>query len=772
MRFQFSRSGLHTPSLAGAAAPQVRPVTEHHRAAIVNATYRKSALGLAASIVIGSGAAYAQQGPANPNAAKTLGTVDVIDFRSTQLDSIKYTRELKDIPRIITVLPADLLQEQNVTSLKDAMRNIPGISLQAGEGNPPGGDQLKIRGFNARDDINVNGVRDLGNYFRDPFYVEQLEVVKGPNSAFSGRGSAGGTINFVTKKPQTAEFNRVEASLGSDGHRRATLDMNRPVDDNSAFRLNLVTHASDIPGRDIANEKRYGLYGAYTWGFKEKTRVTADYLHVQQRDLPDAGLPFDRDPRSAHSRGTGRLPPGLNFSNFYGHVDDYKNVNVDQFGLTVEHRLTNGSMLKNQTRYSLVGNDSITSSPRIRDIPATSPNFEGAGVRGELKPRDQKDEGISNQTDLLFSLNTGGLQHDVVTGMEIGRFTYENRRRPDVKGPLTDLYNPAARSRPNAPYDGTVYAFETSEFALYALDTVKLAPKWELNAGLRWDRVRARASESGRQNLLVPGDNRSLERTDTSWSYSLGVVHKLTSSTSLYASAGNAFEISGNFDRNQIQLAGGATARVADAKTFNIEPEKTTAFELGAKWEVGSDLDVNAAVFRISKSNARFPGQSGGDNSILDSKLRIQGFEVLTVGRVTKAWRLYSGYTYLDSKVQASPSRPFSVGQEIGGTPRHSFNVFTTYDFTPQLSLGSGLQYVAKQTSGVQATATGTLNVAIPDYTVADLYATYKFTQRTQLRINLYNAFDRKYISQVAEGGGQGIPGNGRQLIATLRHDF
>lgn len=741
-------------------------------AELPSSPHAASAIAVAVALALGAGAANAQQPAAPAKTDKTLGTVDVIDFRGTQVDSIKYTRDLKDTPRIITVLPDDLLQEQNTTSLKDALGNIPGISLQAGEGNPPSGDQLKIRGFNARDDINVNGSRDLGNYFRDPFYVEQLEVVKGPNSAFSGRGSAGGTINFVTKKPEQRAFNRFEGSLGTDGLLRTTLDLNRPLDDNSALRLNLLGHQSDTPGRDIVEDKRYGLYGAYTWGFKEKTLITADLLHLRQNDIPDSGLPFDRNPNSSTGRGTGRVPTGLDFSNFYGHTDDNRDVNVTQIGLAVQHRFGSGVTLKNQTRYSVVNNDSIFFQPRIVSIPAASPGFEGATARGSGRPRDQKDEGISNQTDVLFSFNTGGLQHDLVTGLEIGRFSYDNKRRAEANGPITDLYNPLPRTRPVSTYDGTVYSFETEELALYALDTIKLSPKWELNVGVRGDRVKARASEAGRQNLPTPGTNLDLSRTDTEVSYSLGLVYKLTPKTSLYASCGNAFEISGNFDRNQIQLAGNATARVADPATFNIAPEETKAFELGAKWEVGTGLDLNAAVFRTERKNARFPGQAGGDNSILDAKLRVQGFELLAAGRVAPAWRLYSGFTYLNSEVLSAPSRPFAVGQELGGTPKTSFNVFTTYDFTPKWTLGGGLQYVGSVFGSVQATATGTLKVSVPAYTVVDLYATYKFTPKTQLRINLYNAADKRYISQVAEGGAQGIPGNGRQVIATLRHDF
>ena len=723
-------------------------------------SYRRTALNLAACSMIATvGSVYAQT--ATSTAVSTLDEVKVIDFRGVQMDGLKYTRDLKDTPRIITVLPKDLLEEQNVTSLTDALRNIPGISLQAGEGNPPGGDQLKIRGFNARDDINVNDTRDLGNYFRDPFYIEQLEIVKGPNSAFSGRGSAGGTINFVTKKPTLKEFSRIEVSAGTDQYFRTTADLNRPLDDNSAFRLNLMAHSSDVPGRDVTNEERYGLYAAYTWGFKEKTLITADFLRTNQNDLPDAGLPMDRTNILGNG---GEVPRGLKFSNFYGHQNDYKKIEVNQVGLSVRHIFDTGVVLKNQTRYSMVANDSVTSSPRI--VNATT-------ARGDTKPRDQQDEGFTNQTDLLFSFKTGGFQNDLVTGVELAKYSYENQRRLDTRGPNTSLYNPAARflGASTPVYDGTVYRFETQELGLYALNTLTLAPQWELNLGGRWDQVDAKATRRGFTGANI-AQNTDHERKDQQFSYSIGLVHKLEPTTSLYASYGNAFNISGSFDRNQVQLAGGGATGAIVGAGFATSPEKIKAYEIGAKWLVGSALNLNAALFRSETSEGRFPAQEAGDVTIPNVEYHINGFEVLAAGNVTNKWRLYSGYTYLDSKVTKSLAKPFAIGQELGGTPKHSFNVFTTYDVTSKITLGAGVQYVAKQTSGVQPEAAGTLKVAIPAYTVADIYATYKFTPKTQLRLNLFNAADKRYISQLAEGGAQGIPGKGRQLIATLRHDF
>ncbi|MCA1790786.1 MAG: TonB-dependent siderophore receptor [Thioalkalivibrio sp.] len=715
-----------------------------------------------------------------------------MDFRGERMDSPRYSRQLLDTPRIITVLPKDLLEEQNVTSIRDAMRNIPGISLQAGEGNPPGGDQLKIRGFNARDDLNVNGTRDLGNYFRDPFYVEQIEVVKGPNSAFGGRGSAGGTVNFVTKKPLPSEYSRIETSVGTDDYRRATVDLNRPVSENSAFRLNLMTHSSDIPGRDIVNERRHGIYGAYTWGFQENTLITVDYLHTRQNNIPDQGIPFDREgytgakaecdnptnpqagrvgnQRCGDGYYTGKIPSDLDYSNYYGHVDDYQNIDVDILGVALEHAFNDNVILRNSLRYSVVNNDSITSSPRIK-IPSAfhgSGDWSAAEVQGDLKPRDQTDEAIFNQTDLLLSFNTGGIRHDMVTGLEVGRANYENKRRPDVNGPRTDLFNPERRTRPAAPFDGTVHKFETQEVGVFVLDTMQFTPQWELNTGVRWDQVTAKASDKGWPDPI------SLERTDREWSYSLGLVYKPVPNMSVYAATGTAFEISGNYDRNQVQLAGGAGSRIADEDTFNVAPEKTQAYELGVKWSVGHGLDINAAIFRTDKTDARTQGVGAGDPSVLEGEQRVQGFELLVAGRITPQWRLYGGYTYLDSEVRkAPPLDQFLVGQDLGGTPEHSFNVFSTYDFTPRFTAGGGLQYVSSQISAPQQEETPRRrNVSIDNYTVVDLYTTYRFTPQAQIRVNAFNILDERYISQMAEGGAQGIPGKGRHVIGTFRYDF
>ncbi|WFE71119.1 TonB-dependent siderophore receptor [Halomonas sp. M1] len=757
-----------------------------------SSSYARTLLTASACILATAGVnAHAQTAA---EASAELDTVTVTGYRGTFMDSVKYQRDVLETPRIVTVLTSDLLEDQSVTELRDALRNVSGISLQAGEGNPPGGDQLKIRGFNARDDINVNGSRDLGNYFRDPFYVDQIEVVKGPNSAFSGRGSAGGTINFVTKQPLMEDRNRIETSVGTDELFRLTGDFNRRIDDNSAFRLNLMHHTQDGHGRDVVEHDRQGVYAAYVWGLQEDTRVDVDFLHTRQNNVPDQGIPLDRegfsgDPSGLNDRGrtpggqragdgyyTGQLPPGIDYSSFYGHVDDYQKINVDQLGVAVEHYVNDGLSVRNQFRASRVENDSITSSPRIKIPEAAwgSGDFSQAQVQGDLKPRDQTDTSFFNQTDLLFSFDTGQIGHDLVVGAEVGYVDIKNDRRPDQNGPRTSLYDPERRVRPEVYYDGTRHRLESEQVGLYALNVAALAPQWDLHTGVRWDHVKSTATDTGYDEPIGP-----VSRTDSEWSGNLGLVFKPTENGTVYASVGTSFDVTGTFDRGLVQLAGGGDATqggredIIDESAFNTDPERTIAYELGTKWNVADNLLLSAALFRTDKNNARTPAQGGGDLlDVLDGKQRVEGFEIGAMGSLAPGWDLYTSYTYMDSEVRSS-NNAWEVGSRLGGTPRHTFNVWSDYEVTPQWSIGGGMEYVASQVNSV-ASEPGARRrqVDIDGYSVFHASTAYRFTDELQLRVNAFNLTDKDYISQLAEGGAQGIPGPGRHAIATLRYDF
>ena len=183
-------------------------------------------------------------------------------YKPEILSSPKYTEPLRDVPQTVTVIPKAVFEEQGATSLRDVLRNVPGISMQAGEGGVPNGDNLSIRGFNARTDMFIDGVRDFGGYSRDPFNIEQVEVAKGPSSSYSGRGSTGGSINLSTKSPTLTPAYSGSFGYGSDDFKRFTADFNQPLEKvlpGAAFRINAMFNDADFPGRDVATNQRWGV---------------------------------------------------------------------------------------------------------------------------------------------------------------------------------------------------------------------------------------------------------------------------------------------------------------------------------------------------------------------------------------------------------------------------------------------------------------------------------------------------------------------------------
>jgi catecholate siderophore receptor len=351
------------------------------------------------------------------------------------------------------------------------------------------------------------------------------------------------------------------------------------------------------------------------------------------------------------------------------------------------------------------------------------------------------------------------------------------------------LYNPSARTLPphqviggvlfGLPvYDGTTYKLVTQEVGVYVLDTMKLSERWDLHAGLRWDKVKATATRRGFDGVNGPTTNNTThERKDDEVSYNLGLVYKLDPKTSIYGAFGNAYVMSANFDRNNVQLAGGSATEAIVGVGFDSPPEQVRAFELGVKRQLARSLDLGAAIFRTDVTKGRIPAQAPGLFALPNNKYYIQGFEVLAAGDITREWKLYAGYTYLQNKITAAPSagadENFVKGQKLGNTPKHAFTLFTTYDLTSQFTVGGGAQRQSRVTSGVDTNPNDNVyTVSVDGYTVWDLYAAYKFNKQTQLRLNLLNVTDERYISQLADGGSQGIPGRGRQAILTLRHDF
>lgn len=690
------------------------------------------------------------------------------DYLDDRLSTPQHQLPQLDTPQTVTVIEDDLLEEQGRRTLRDALRNITGISFQAGEGNPPGGgDAFSVRGFSARDDIFVDGIRDPGNYFRDPFYAESIEVTKGPASAFAGRGNVGGTVNIVTRQAMLETRLAGEAVVGTDNLFRGTVDANTVLDTDRgiALRLTAMGHSADEPGRDFVENKRWAIAPSIGFGLGGDTSVMINYLHLEQDDVPDLGLPNGRNFSLAGSGFEGRPAP-VDRDNFYGYTTDYRDVVTDTITGRIDHRFNDTLSVRNITRYARVANDQVISAPRfVGAVTTLGPNTQ---VVGNFKPRDQVDELFINQTMVTAEFGSDAMRHTLVVGGEYIDESTTNRRRLDANGPARNLFDPALVAGQILPYNGTRVRIDLETFSLFAFDTIELGDAFRIVAGLRHDWVET-GVRGFDDNGIARGFVTNLTRKDAEFSGNAALVYKPSANSSLYIAYGTAFEPGSASE--VIQIAGGNNNPPVTPANFFVDPETSYAIEAGGKIALmGDALELSAAVFQITRDNARTPGLDPNEPAVvLDGEQRVRGFEVQAVGALTPRWNVFAGYSYLDGEVTKS-NRAFEVGQRLDNTPEHSLTAWTSYALTDALLIGGGVQHVSSRTSNVRAGPTADFVVTVPKYTVFDAFAEYRITEQLGARVNVYNVGDEDYFLSFASA--QSIPASARAATLTLTFEY
>lgn len=660
-------------------------------------------------------------------------------YKPERLASQKIPQPLVDVAQTVTVVPKEVIRQQGATTLRDVLRNVPGISMQAGEGGGGlPGDNLSIRGFNSRNDIFVDSVRDGGSFSRDPFNVEQVEVSKGPASANSGRGSTGGSINLVSKRPGLDPFNEIYLGGGTDNFKRTTFDVNRPLTflEGAAFRINGVLHDADTPGRDEVSETRWGIAPSIAFGLGTDTRLTLSYYHLQQDNVPDYGLPWVPATNTALP-GYGDKPAPVDFSNYYGLRDyDFEHVQNDLFTVFLEHDFSDTLRLQYTSRWGRTDRDSAITAPR----------FDGATttINRQLQRREMISEFFTNQINLNIDFETGALKHEAAVGAELTLETQKNRNGAQATNqPQTDVFDPSPGDDPLGPMPSIVNPFAESHadtFSLYAYDHIKLGEHWAFNGGVRWDHLEA--------------DSGGFANNDDMVSWRAAVLYKPVEHGSIYFAYGTSFNPS--IDGN---VGLGLTAA-----TTALEPEESETFELGTKWDLlDGRLGLTAALFRTEKTNARTPALVGGGTELAGNQI-VEGFEIGVVGRITDRWEILAGYTYMDSETEESNTLT-EIGQSLGNTPDHSFSLWTNVNITDDFSAGIGGQYVGERRNGNASTA------RIADsYVTVDAMLSYRINDHCSVRLNVYNLFDEEYIDRI--GGGHFIPGNGRSAVVSTTFTF
>jgi catecholate siderophore receptor len=696
------------------------------------------------------------------------GTAQQDDFNIPTTSLTRLNGDLHDIPQSVTVVSKGLMQSQGATSLSDALRNVAGITLGAAEGGTIG-NNINLNGFSARTDIYLDGFRDLGQYYRDTFDLEEIEVLMGPSSMLFGRGSTGGVINQVSKKPKLGDFTDVTGSVTTNGLVRSTLDKNVGLSDTSAFRLNAMAQGGDISTRDQSSVVDYGVAPSFKFGIGTPTEVTLSALLQHNRDSPDYGF-----------EALNGYPTKVNRDNNYGFTDDQTVQDIAALNATVQHKFTPDITIRNQTQYNYVRTNARETSPQsLGTVSAAgfTPLVGGISnlplsdlwVRQQSHDRVITDNSIFNQTELSTKFDTGPFSHKLLAGLELGHDEYNNQaryRNGTCNGVALNpaggtsgyvacepLVNPDTTTSPaNALTRSGNYATGVANTTgVYFNDTIALTKQVKLVGGLRYDRFEAsihNTINSGNTtgSTALAGASQIVNFT----SVRAGAIWQPTQAQSYYFSYGTSFNPS-------LEQLTGTTGQQS------LAPETNKSYEVGGKWDLmNGDLSLNSALFQITKSNARSLIETGVYE--LDGTVRVNGVRAGATGRITSKWQVYGAYTYLDAQITHASSLDGTEGNTPANTPKNTFNFWTTYQFMPNWEVGGGAVYTSKRY------AANTDLVQVGGYTRWDGTLAYK-QPKYDVRLNVFNLFNKNYYDQlIPSDGGRAVPGSGRTAMVTVSY--
>ena len=815
------------------------------------ARFVSGAVIMATASLAGAAHASAAASEAAFDAGSELSRVDVVGRgqpldRDTGLSVMPAT--VQDTPQAITVIDSSQLKAQGVTSLEQALRNVPGITISIGEGGQLNGDQFKIRGFEAKDDIYVDGLRDFGSYSRDSFAYEEVQVLKGPSGAMFGRGTTGGAINTISKAPKLRDFASIDGYLGNGSYKRALADVNHQFNDTSAVRLNLMWNDNKVVDRDLIYSKKWGAAVSAGFGLETDTQFLLNYVHQHWKGRPDYGIIIVPRPGSVIGLPVSEYDVGVERSTFTGYANDLDRGNADIFTARFKHVFNDKVVVNSDTRYGLysryfqystLDNCAAACVTALFDgNPATEP----AGGIGGSSPYDSDVWGLQNITTLKVEYDVGGLKNQAIFDIDVSRQVNDKlylaytlppgiATRPLVpkffvnpnygfpagytlfRGvPGQNLTCPATGNCTSNVLGGApvttnvagtgVYKSrgESTDTGLLFTDRLWLTEAVSVIGSMRLDRYRASLDNTLYNGVASP----TVKAKSTLKNPRLSGVFEPNDSQTYYVSWGRSETPQGT------SIANTGTAVITSK---DLKPETSRIWEAGAKVGIpGTRLSATASLFDVKKGNALQVDPSGSGLLLAQSgeKQRVKGIELGLTGKVTDAWTLSAGYTYLDSKTTesftncvAAPNPPtgtptgvvcpvgtpagtplhntFIEGSPVIFVPKHAASLYTNYDLSQWidgLSLGGdviyqsklNLRYTTRSNSYADRSTLTPTNIArAPHNLTLDAFAAYKFGAY-RVGLNVYNITNRLNYTSVF--GNRGTPAPGRTVIVSVGATF
>jgi catecholate siderophore receptor len=720
----------------------------------------RGAPALAASLALGLGVAPVAHAEAPADAEQSKPpTIVVTGEKDDAVTLDRIVTPILDTPQAISIVTKEDLEDRGINNLNDALRNVAGISVGAGETSFQG-NNASLRGFTTRNDLFVDNIRDYGYYYRDAFDDEAIEVLKGPSSILFGRGSTGGVIHRVSKKPKGKTFARADVQVGLDDTRRLAGDINLAdiAGQRSAFRLNAFYHESAVEGRDFGRSERWGVAPKIAFGLGEQTTVQLSYVHQTERNRPDYGIPWF--PGRFANPGA---PAAVDPSNYYGFTNDFLNTDANIVTLKLDHSFSQSLQLRSQTRYSY-NKRAFRYSEAI--IPAATPQgtpLDQITVSRNLFQGFSTDEFFQNQTDIKADFDTGPLRHVLIFGGELSLENPTTTYITNVNVPSTSLTDPEVIFYDSAPnsFVRLRARSRSTGFGLFAIDTIEIGERWRAIVGLRWDSFNTRFNSAGFNQAGAQTDT-AVDRTDRNLSYRGALVYKPSENGSIYAGYANSFNPSGEGIESLIS----AGRSVAQAN-INLDPETSFSVELGTKWNLfGDRVLLSASIFRIEKDQVRVPDPDFPGFNTLGGKQRVDGAEIEFNGEILPGWSVRGSYAFLDSQtLESSPAGPM-VGQPLLLTARHMGTFATSYDISDRLNVGANVISTGRR---LGQNTPGSFLIA-PAFTIVDLSAKFQIADGVIARLVVNNLFDEVYFEQLHPV--HVIPGARRTALASLQWSF
>ncbi|MBS0219694.1 MAG: TonB-dependent receptor [Proteobacteria bacterium] len=710
-------------------------------------------------------------------------------YKADRLSSSKFSEPILDTPRSVTVLTKEALDDKNATTLREIARTTAGVTLGTGEGGNAFGDRFFIRGFDARNDIFVDGVRDPGVSIRETFNTEQVEILRGPASSFAGRGTTGGAINIVTKEASDQNFYRAEGTIGTDGTKRATADLNQVINDKVSVRLNALGQGAYVAGRNDTTDNRWGVALAVTAKPTDDFTIKADYSHTYLWGLPDFGVPYNQP---AHLPVT---ETGVPRYTYYGITNrDFTQTTQDMGTVDLEWRANDWLTLENKFRasYSLLNYigtipENPSASGPTAPYASTPTHFSGY-TQLNAQSRYEPVWVIADQPQATFKFNTGPVKNTTIVGAEFSRervsidtytgLTSELTTGPaffsSTGAPIVSVNNPTnylyGLGSPSLTGNPLRYSVDTN--AVYLIETANYNDFVFVNGGVRFDDYHITSANNTAYNAADFGI--------VSWN--AGLTVKPLPNASVYVAYATAADPVGSELDATSSSYGGFSPTQNSAQIFG--PQTSRAIEIGTKWEFfDRHLLATAAAFQTDVSNARetapagLPGYTSGQ-IVAGASYRVQGLDFEVAGKITPKWSVLGGLVLMNTWVTNSIV-PTNIGLGLANIANQSFNMMTKYKVLDWLELGGQAVYRSQVLGGTLLAANGGVAypnppnpTVLPSYWRFDLFAEAKISDHASVKVYAQNIFDKTYYDSFYQSAQPFImvaPGRSVFLVGTVK---